>query len=210
MTEIGKIAGLKEFSARFCNHISDTGMLELPCSLETIDIRDSDGVETTEWLPRLVNLSSFSISINEDEDVNTKLSRTGRMRSLHVDVEASQLTGEGFDELAKQSNITSMALNIQYGSCTSFQMKGPLMASLVSLSCRWCYNTDEFLRTLSGCSSLARVNITTCSHLTDAGLRSLPRSVTRLKVDAHSGVTEAGLRDLREMLPDLEVVVDEY
>lgn len=205
MIEIGKISGLKHVSARFCNHISDSGMLELPCSLETIDIRDSDGVETTDWLPRLVNLSSLSFSINEDEDVDAKLSKTRRMRSLHVDVEASSLTGEGFDALAKHSNITSMALSIQYGSCTSVKMKGTLMASLVSLSCSWCYNTDEFLRTLSGCSSLARVNLTTCSHLTDAGLRSLPRSVTCLKVDAHSGITEAGLRALREMLPDLEV-----
>lgn len=207
IAEIGKIEGLKHLSARYCNYITDAGMRQLPCSLETLDIRNSGRVETTDWLPRLVRVSSLSITVFEDDDVYAKLGRIRRLDSLHVEVvEANQLSGESLAAIARQTNITSMDLSIRFVSCKSVEIRGHFVSSLVSLMCSWCTDTDEFLRGLSGCSSLSKIRLQFCSHLTDAGLELLPGSLKRIVIDSCYGVTADGVQKLRDRLPGLEVV----
>ena len=206
ITEIGKIEGMKHLSALYCNYITDDGMSQLPRSLETLDIRNCDRIETTEWLPRLARLSSLSITVCEEEHVNAKLARIRRLDSLHVEVDSNQLSGEALAAMARQTNITSMNLRIRFVSCKSVEIRGHFVSSLVSLMCSWCTDTDEFMRELSGCSSLAKIRLQFCSHLTDAGLERLPGSLKRIVIDTCYGVTDDGVQKLRHRIPGLEVV----
>jgi hypothetical protein len=206
--EIGQIRSLKRLSLQSCNNVTDAGMLYLPCSLETLDVRNSVRIETTAWLPRLDRLSSLSITVCEEEDVDAKLGRIRRLDSLHVEVEANQLSEEAIAAMSRQTNITSMDLRIRFVSCKSVDIRGHIASSLVSLMCSWCTDTDEFMRGLSGCSSLAKIRLQFCSHLTDAGLERLPGSLKRIVVDTCYGVTADGVQKLRDRIPGLEVVTN--